>query len=412
MSLDTSFGDGGIVFSNIVDASYNYINSIQTYNDKIIISGYSSDASGDRVFIASYNSNGTLDTSFGVNGYIYPENYYSFSSPNSKTIIVLSTGIIILSCLDNSNVINLLFYNSNGTLNKQINTSYTANNVYFSSILKYKDSDNFVLTFNVNNSYWYYRRYDSNGDGISDLIQTNFDNNSSNYFCLCNTIDYSNNIIFGGRQNLGPGATPNLHMFEVFGSDDTNIIGLTSYASGNNVTGYTSTTTDTSNNIILVGNFSNYFLVRKYDSSGNFITMNNTILGNAYTSDVVIDTNGKIIISLTKNIGDYDSLYLVKLNSDLTLDTTFGNNGTILTDISNNDFEVRNIFLQSDGKILTSATFTQEYYDASGEYVSEEDKYVILRYLNSSIPNTDPDLSELITNIIKNKKLILFNINL
>ena len=66
--LDTSFGTSGKVIQSIGSADdYGYSLAIQT-DGKILLGGYCSNGSNYDFCIARFNSDGTLDTSFGSNG--------------------------------------------------------------------------------------------------------------------------------------------------------------------------------------------------------------------------------------------------------------------------------------------------------------------------------------------------------
>lgn len=77
-----------------------------------------------------------------------------------------------------------------------------------------------------------------------------------------------------------------------------------------------------------------------------------TALNESNGRALLLQSDGKIVMAgntITSN-GDYD-FGLVRFNSDGTIDTGFGTNGYITTNISNND-SVKSAALQSDGKIV------------------------------------------------------------
>ncbi len=199
--LDTTFNTTGTVI--YYDSNYSNILSINTQNDKILVSGNNE---FNNLFLARYNNNGTIDTSFGVNGFIhttYPVN----NNYKSTVMMVQSTNKIILLCSSGggSPKFILVRYTENGTLDNTfgisgvLNTNYNYEENYFCSILKQKNNDNFVITFFID-AIWKFQRYDENGISIGSLTNTIF-NETNQYFCFCNAIDNNNNIIFGGRQN-------------------------------------------------------------------------------------------------------------------------------------------------------------------------------------------------------------------
>jgi uncharacterized delta-60 repeat protein len=71
--LDSTFGAGGKV-STALSGSTDVIRALQLQSDgKIIAAGYAVTASGFDFALARYNSNGTLDGNFGVNGLVFTD---------------------------------------------------------------------------------------------------------------------------------------------------------------------------------------------------------------------------------------------------------------------------------------------------------------------------------------------------
>ena len=69
-SLDTTFGTGGIV-TTAVGSSYDYAHALGIQSDgKIVVAGSSSNGSKYNFALVRYNANGTLDTGFGTGGVV------------------------------------------------------------------------------------------------------------------------------------------------------------------------------------------------------------------------------------------------------------------------------------------------------------------------------------------------------
>jgi uncharacterized delta-60 repeat protein len=114
--LDSSFGDGGKVTTDFSDNSDRaYAVAIQT-DGKIIVAG----STGSDFALARYNSNGTLDSSFGDGGKVTTN--YSVSGPgdSGRAVAVQSDGKIVLAGYSYDSTeyeeFALLRYNSNGIL--------------------------------------------------------------------------------------------------------------------------------------------------------------------------------------------------------------------------------------------------------------------------------------------------------
>ena len=140
-SLDISFGNKGIVITSIGDASRANAISLQT-DGRIVVggaSGLSADYSFDDYTIVRYNSNGTLDSSFGVNGVVvtnlsnYIGNISSFRHDVISDLAMQADGKIVAAgwatvdlplpnggYKDNFAVVR---YNANGTLDSSFNSN-------------------------------------------------------------------------------------------------------------------------------------------------------------------------------------------------------------------------------------------------------------------------------------------------
>ncbi|MFZ1800294.1 MAG: T9SS type A sorting domain-containing protein [Chitinophagaceae bacterium] len=78
-----------------------------------------------------------------------------------------------------------------------------------------------------------------------------------------------------------------------------------------------------------------------------------------YPRSVAIQPDGKIVVSGDVRKSQYDQkrTFLLRLNSDGVLDNTFGNEGIAITNYVNNTNN-KQVIIRPDGKLLTAATFT------------------------------------------------------
>jgi uncharacterized delta-60 repeat protein len=126
--LDSNFGNGGIVVhDNAAGGSGNgfitsdYGNSIYVdSNGKIYVTGSSYNGSNADMVIWRYNSNGTLDSSFGNNGIVVHHNAAGGDGfDEGKSIYVDNTGkIYVTGCSSNGITYDMVIwrYNSSGSL--------------------------------------------------------------------------------------------------------------------------------------------------------------------------------------------------------------------------------------------------------------------------------------------------------
>jgi len=196
-SLDAGFGSNGITTTVISDSYGDIVDAMAFQNDgKILVNTNSYGLSGD--FLLRYNKNGTLDTSFDLDGKV------SIDFPNSQgcyvsAIKILSNGKIIIAGsaynYDNSNTggFALACYNADGSMDtsfgsqgKVINYFGVGVNASVDSIKIATDGSILVIgsAFDATlGSYSYYHvlaRYTSNGTLDSTYSQSFSPNNSSN----------------------------------------------------------------------------------------------------------------------------------------------------------------------------------------------------------------------------------------
>jgi len=94
-SRDFSFGDNGVVITNILDQEENENNALasaQDPNGRIIVAGFLYTDSGDQDFVIAYLEDGSIDTSFGDNGIIFSDLEFTFID----RMLIQSDGKIIL----------------------------------------------------------------------------------------------------------------------------------------------------------------------------------------------------------------------------------------------------------------------------------------------------------------------------
>lgn len=109
--------------------------------------------------------------------------------------------------------------------------------------------------------------------------------------------------------------------------------------------------------IVLGGMAENKFALVRYNSSGQIdSSFGNqgkvlTTIGNSSAiNDITIQSDGKIIAAgYTEKLADFA---VARYNSNGTLDTTFGSGGIVITDFFNDDDRATSVSLQSDGKIV------------------------------------------------------------
>ncbi len=271
-SLDASFGTGGKVITDLVDMHDAHASIALQSDGKILVAG---GINGD-IALARYTVNGTLDTTFAGDGEVTAD----FGHDDRSSIVtVQSDGKILVagsSWLGNYAAFALVRYNSDGTLDAGFGTGGK------------------VTTF------------------FSE-ITTLFSEFPGTDQCHGMAIQSDGKILLAGMGDHGFA----LARYNVDGTLDTTFSGdgkVATYVEGGG------------------GGFS-----------------------------VTVQSDGKILVSGTANqegpfvigVDSNCDFALVRYNSDGTLDTAFGEGGKVVTDFGGTEFATT-VALQSDGKIVLS----------------------------------------------------------
>ena len=190
-TLDSTFGSGGKVvtdFGNSQDLAYSVI--VQS-DDKILVAGSSLSSSNYIQWssaLVRYNSNGSLDNTFGTNGKV-TSSFLNNSDGGSATIQADGKILIVGMVYSNATMRDfaMIRYNSDGTLDG----TFGNNGFVITDFAGYSETANSVTiqsdgkvvlagwTTNSNNSYYALARYQSNGNldtkfGTGGKVTTDF----------------------------------------------------------------------------------------------------------------------------------------------------------------------------------------------------------------------------------------------
>ena len=344
-SLDTTFGTGGKVLTNIGAG----VRDIVIQGDgKIVAAGYSY-VTPDNFVLVRYNSNGSLDTSFGSGGMVLT------SMGGGVTALALQgDGRIVAAGYSHISYgydFALARYDTNGTLDPAF--GFGSGKVFTSGGMGRGAADVAIQTdgkiLAAGGSYL--ARY--NSDGTPDMA---FGTGSgvvfagSAYEQTGVAIQADGKILAAGSAYMGPGG---------YGLALTRYIGTdgfidTPFASGGRTTiaamsiynlGTTSVVPQSNGNIVVAGCSQYQFVLARYDSTGfpdtSFASGGVIIAtgGSYWSNDSVVrniavqSTDGKIVLvgSTYKDDASGYDFALARLNSDGSLDTGFGTGGKVTT---------------------------------------------------------------------------------
>ncbi|MDX6181130.1 T9SS type A sorting domain-containing protein [Flavobacterium sp. Fl-77] len=352
--LDLTFGINGI---KILKLNYSQtINSILIQsNGNIIVGGgftLMTNPNQDTFGLARLTPNGTVDTTFGVNGYVYTPNIYrgeilDMKFIDNEDIIAVGRRHIISNYLmvrynSNGQVINSFGNNNNGIVEVSYNNIAQLNKCVISS-----NNEIYAAGSTYNNIKYkaFITKYNSNGIidntfGTNGIILRDFGNTSTGV----SISSFADDICFDNNNNLivGYGVGP-INDYD-FGLESFNSAGVLNNSFGKN--GFFTTTfgdgheyfstmlIQSDNKIVMAGNKGNQVLARinnqtnlsnySIDEVKNISFFPNpfngldeiyiNINGSGKINIDLYDLNGKLISKLITDKILYDTLNVEKLN--------------------------------------------------------------------------------------------------
>jgi uncharacterized delta-60 repeat protein len=380
--LDTTFGSSGKVIQPIGSSKdYGYSLAIQP-DGKILLGGYCSNGSNDDFCIARFNSDGTLDTTFGSSGKVIQP--IGSANDRGQSLAIQPDGKILLGgfCSNGSNWdFCIVRFNSDGTLD----TTFGSSNKVIQPIGSSKDYG-YSLAIQPDGKILLggYCRNGSSEDLC--IVRFNSDGTLDTTFGSSNkviqpigsandrgqslAIQPDGKILLGGYCKTEKGgldfciARFNSDSFLdiTFGNSGIEI----QYIGGLNYDDEGKSLVIQPDGEILFGgrcyNERNWdFCIARFKSNGFLDTTFYIPYGykiqpigsdDDYGNSLAIQPDGKILLGgYCKNGSHYD-FCISRFNSDGTLDKTFGSSGKVIQPIGSYDDYGYSLAIQPDGKIL------------------------------------------------------------
>ncbi len=414
-TLDMTFGINGLVRMDITNSN-DVLKAIRIQPDgKILVVGYTSDGITDNICLARFNSDGTLDVGFGLNG--ITKTQLAFTSIGSD-IQIQSDGKICVAghtWSGSENVFVLTRYHPNGTPDMgfgnsgMITTTFPGKSAV-AKALQIQNDGKIVLAghaYTLDNDLdeFALARYTTNGVldatfGSNGLVMTSLQPNSQN---VVNSIkiDVDGKIVAGGFSNSKMAVVRYNSNGDLDQSFGLNGVALAAPAvTGNSIINELVISMDGS---ILGGgfstdNFSDHTLV-KFTPQGildnafgqNGISITSVSPFQDGISAIELLPDNKILAS--GNVFD-DSIFkfsLARFDATGTLDPAFGNGGFVTLAIDSVFNYNTAMAVQSDGKIVTVGHVGDHPYDfgivrynSSPLTIFENDDHEIVLYPNPS----------------------------
>jgi uncharacterized delta-60 repeat protein len=343
--LDSRFGNGGVAFTDFSQTD-DYAFGIAVQSDgKIVVSGQSGIYPDLHSALVRYNRNGRLDSTFGTGGKVV----VTFNSVSDYLFAVAlqSDGKIVAAGSTSGTAFLLARFNADGSLdqafgtNGSIETTFGDQTAAGRAIVVQADGKIVVVGVSGVGSYselndFALARYNSDGSldqsfGSGGKVKTHFP----------------------GVDNTGSSAT------SVALQPDGKLV----------VGGYCKQNDRTPHQFAVARYNSNGTLDSAFGQAGKVMTRLG--LGDAYSFGIALQSNGRIVLAgYSETTLDHD-FSLVGYTANGTLDSAFGNGGTVTTDFSGATDDIAYVMtMQSDGKLVVAGR--------TGEYPQND--FAVARY--------------------------------
>jgi len=413
--LDTSFGTGGKVTTIIGGGHLFGLNddnarSVAFQDDgKILAAGGTKNVSGYNYDFAlvRYNTNGSLDTSFGASGKVTTD--FNARAEQGYGMAIQSNGKVVVAGeaanASGNSEFAIVRYNTDGSLDSafgsggKVTTPIGSNYSVGRSVVIQSNGGIVVAGHSYNGSDYDFAlvRYDTNGSldstfGTGGKVTTPISTGSEEGVGV--SIQSSGKIVVAGTSFSGGSADFVLARYNTNGTLDT------SFGSGGRVvTDFgnfdicQSLTLQSDGRIIVAGypsdgTNSNFHLARytvdgsldaTFGSGGKVITDFSGKNDNAWS--VTVQRDGKIVVAGTSVNGSTWDFALVRYNSNGTPDSGFGGGGKVTTPVGSTTDVGFSIGLQGDGRIVVAGS-------SSNSGNGGNKSFAIVRYIGSPVPPT------------------------
>jgi uncharacterized delta-60 repeat protein len=283
-TLDSAFGKAGIVITSIRKGNDNASAIVIQPDGKIIVAGSSNSGSDDDFALVRYNSNGTVDPSFGENGVVITA--LQSGNDRAQAAAIGAGGKIIVAGYSNTDIA-VVRYNPNGALDPSFGrggmviNSLRSGEDQASAVCIQPDGKIVIAGSSDNGANFDFAmvRYDTSGNrdpgfGNDGVVITAVRQGDDKAFAIC--IQADNKLVAAGSSNDGLYNDFALIRYNVNGTPDKtfgkNGIVITSIRSGDDHA--TAAAIQKDGKILAAGNSdngsSNDFAVIRYNNGGTF----------------------------------------------------------------------------------------------------------------------------------------------
>lgn len=360
-TLDATFGSAGKAISTYSTTStFGPAVKVQT-DGRIVVVGKQFNGHDDDILVQRFYSNGLPDTSFGTGGAAVLK--LSSGDENAKALVIQSDGKIVIA----GGAVQFGSYETSVVLR------LTADGVLDSS---FGSGGKVLIDFGVPS---HAHAVVLQSDGKVVMTGETYTTSDGGMFALARL--QSNGALdtsfgTGGKVSQVLGTGGNGHALAVQ-SDGKVVVG-----------GY-ATSTETRRTSFAVLRFSSTgVLDTSFGSGGTSLISVGT--GNNYCHALLLQSDGKIVLSGGANTATNFDFALVRLNINGTLDTSFGSGGTVTTNFVSGSTpsieETAAAIIQTDGKIV------------AGGY--SDRKFAVVRYLANGSVDTSFGTAGMVTTVV------------
>jgi uncharacterized delta-60 repeat protein len=354
--LDTSFGMGGKVTTGVT-GNTEFVNDVTIDNNgKILSTGVTFGFPWDYI-TARFNTDGTPDSGFGTNGVVltdfgvYDDTAKAVAVDSNNKIVVAGTVLTDLFDVSGSYDFGLARYNPNGSLDSTFGNIIEAPGLVVTDFGEtYEEAKDMVLT-STGITVVGDHRVDVGGPNDStDLI-------IARYTSSTGLLDPS----------FGSG-----------GKVITDFAGVREYAN--------SAVIDSSNKLIVVGSIDDNpdiftaeqdILLVRYNTDGSLDTTFGS--GGKVATDiggvveeataVSIDSNGRIVVVGNTNVSICGRIFVARYNPNGTLDNSFGINGKYIPNFSSCNEVAYDLAIDSNGKLVVAGYISNTFTTGTDDFI-------------------------------------------
>jgi uncharacterized delta-60 repeat protein len=384
-SFDDAFGANGVVITNIEIISEAPV-CIQN-DGKIIVAGTFDGISQRSIILARFTPNGSLDPTFGINGYLINKINTNSSYASSvalqkdQKIIVGGSLVTIGSLVD---FLNVRFtadgfldntFGVGGMLFTGFDNGFTNSHITSHII---QDDDKIVSAGVGEGGYFALSRCDKNGTALDNTfgkdgkVVTKISNNMEELRSLA--IQNDGKIIAAGSAFKEIASDYAVVRYKSNGETDSTFgtEGIVITRIGLSKDEARSIAIQNDGKILAAGYSYNDFGVARYNKNGdldisfgtNGISISKLGPSIAVANSVAIQNDGRIIAAGYVNYGYNRDFALVRFKTNGLIDNTFGINSNVTTSIGSSDDEIKSVKIQSDNKIVAAGnSFNGTNYD-------------------------------------------------